>query len=165
MATCKDCLGYQFCKANRTLDYSNYLGCVNVEGNCKLFVPASISADCISRSRLLRDPYFQEGRYPESPRLRMAIKEQPAVHVVPLKYIPFKYTPCKIPEVAAGAPVVTNADRLRTMDETQLVRFLDSVHWTAFESKGDVTKLKYPCDTISWRKWLQEPAEVDNGKT
>lgn len=56
MATCKDCLGYQFCKANRTLDYSNYLGCVNVESNCKLFIQSSISTDYISRSRLLRDP-------------------------------------------------------------------------------------------------------------
>ena len=34
--------------------------------------------DLISRRRLLRDPYFQEGRYPESHLLRMAINEQPA---------------------------------------------------------------------------------------
>ena len=35
--------------------------------------------DLISRSRLLRDPYFREDRYPVSHHLRMAIMEQPAV--------------------------------------------------------------------------------------
>lgn len=38
--------------------------------------------DLISRSRLLRDPYFQEDRYPESHLLRMAIKEAHAVDAV-----------------------------------------------------------------------------------
>ena len=38
--------------------------------------------DLISRSRLLRDIYFQEGRYPETHLLRMAINEQPAVDAV-----------------------------------------------------------------------------------
>lgn len=41
--------------------------------------------DLISRSRLLRDPYFIEDRFPESHLLRMAIREQravPAVRVV-----------------------------------------------------------------------------------
>jgi len=38
----------------------------------------------ISRNRLLRDPYFQEGRYPESHLLRMAIMEQPAANVAPV---------------------------------------------------------------------------------
>lgn len=40
--------------------------------------------DLISRKRLLRDTYFQKGRYPETPLLRMAISEQPAVEAVPL---------------------------------------------------------------------------------
>lgn len=35
--------------------------------------------DLISRSWLLRDPYFREDRYPVSHHLRMAIMEQPAV--------------------------------------------------------------------------------------
>ena len=38
--------------------------------------------DLISRDRLLRDPYFQEDRYPETPLMRMAIREQPAVDAV-----------------------------------------------------------------------------------
>lgn len=38
--------------------------------------------DLISRSRLLRDPYFREDRYPVSHHLRMAIMEQPAVDPV-----------------------------------------------------------------------------------
>ena len=38
--------------------------------------------DLISRDRLLRDIYFQEGRYPESHLLRMAIGEQPTVDAV-----------------------------------------------------------------------------------
>lgn len=38
--------------------------------------------DLISRSALLRDPYFQEDRYPESHLLRMAIKEAHAVDAV-----------------------------------------------------------------------------------
>lgn len=37
--------------------------------------------DLISRSRLLRDPYFREDRYPVSHLLRMAIMEQPAVNL------------------------------------------------------------------------------------
>jgi hypothetical protein len=41
--------------------------------------------DLISRSRLLRDTYFREGRYPESHLLRMAINEQPAVNPLPCK--------------------------------------------------------------------------------
>lgn len=44
--------------------------------------------DLISRARLLRDPYFQEGRFPESNLLRMAIREQPPVNAVKV--------PCKI---------------------------------------------------------------------
>lgn len=44
--------------------------------------------DLISRKRLLRDIYFQEGRYPETPLMRMAIREQPRVDAVVL--------PCKI---------------------------------------------------------------------
>lgn len=35
----------------------------------------------IDADRLLRDPYFQEDRYPESHLLRMAIAEQPTVEV------------------------------------------------------------------------------------
>lgn len=35
--------------------------------------------DLISRSALLRDPYFQEDRFPESHLLRMAIKEAHAI--------------------------------------------------------------------------------------
>lgn len=42
---------------------------------------ANEKQDLIDRGRLLRDPYFQEGRYPESNLLRMAIMEQPAVDV------------------------------------------------------------------------------------
>ena len=38
--------------------------------------------DLISRSALLRDPYFQEDRYPESHLLRMAINEAHAVDAV-----------------------------------------------------------------------------------
>ena len=38
--------------------------------------------DLISRDRLLRDIYFQEGRYPETHFMRMAIREQPAVGAV-----------------------------------------------------------------------------------
>ena len=38
-------------------------------------------ADYIERGRLLRDPYFQEDRYPESHLLRMAIMNQPAANV------------------------------------------------------------------------------------
>ena len=38
-----------------------------------------MNEDLISRSRLLRDPYFREDRYPVSHHLRMAIMEQPAV--------------------------------------------------------------------------------------
>ena len=43
---------------------------------------ANEKRDLIDRGRLLRDPYFQEGRYPESPLLRMAIREQPTVDAV-----------------------------------------------------------------------------------
>ena len=38
-----------------------------------------MNEDLISQSRLLRDPYFRENRYPISHHLRMAIMEQPAV--------------------------------------------------------------------------------------
>lgn len=38
-----------------------------------------MNEDLISRSRLLRDPYFRKDRYPISHHLRMAIMEQPAV--------------------------------------------------------------------------------------
>ena len=41
-------------------------------------------ADYIERGRLLRDPYFQEDRYPESHLLRMAIMNQPAANVAPV---------------------------------------------------------------------------------
>lgn len=41
-------------------------------------------AEYIERGRLLRDPYFQEDRYPESHLLRMAIINQPAADVVPV---------------------------------------------------------------------------------
>ena len=41
-------------------------------------------ADYIERGRLLRDPYFQEDRYPESHLLRMAIMNQPAADVAPV---------------------------------------------------------------------------------
>lgn len=44
--------------------------------------------DLIDRRRLLRDPYFQEDRYPESHLMRMAIGEQPTVDAVVL--------PCRI---------------------------------------------------------------------
>ena len=40
----------------------------------------------IERSRLLRDPYFQEDRYPESHLLRMAIMNQPAADVEPVRH-------------------------------------------------------------------------------
>ncbi|MBQ3215779.1 MAG: hypothetical protein IJB11_06660 [Oscillospiraceae bacterium] len=43
---------------------------------------ANEKRDLIDRGRLLRDPYFQEDRYPESHLLRMAIKEQPTVDAV-----------------------------------------------------------------------------------
>lgn len=42
-----------------------------------------MDGDLISRSRLLRDPYFREDRYPVSHHLRMAIMEQPAVDAGP----------------------------------------------------------------------------------
>lgn len=44
--------------------------------------------DLIDRGRLLRDPYFQEDRYPESHLLRIAIREQPTMDAVVL--------PCRI---------------------------------------------------------------------
>lgn len=40
--------------------------------------------DLISRKRLLRDIYFQEGRYPETPLMRMAVREQPAIDAAPV---------------------------------------------------------------------------------
>ena len=43
-------------------------------------------AEYIERGRLLRDPYFQEDRYPESNLLRMAIMNQPAADVAPVKH-------------------------------------------------------------------------------
>lgn len=43
---------------------------------------ATEKRDLIDRRRLLRDTYFQEGRYPESGLLRMAIREQPRVDAV-----------------------------------------------------------------------------------
>ena len=46
--------------------------------------------DLISRRRLLRDIYFQEGRYPESHLLRMAIREQPSVDAVPVVHAEWK---------------------------------------------------------------------------
>ena len=36
----------------------------------------------IDANRLLRDPYFQENRWPESGLIRMAIGEQPTVDAV-----------------------------------------------------------------------------------
>lgn len=39
----------------------------------------------IKRDRLLRDPYFQKDRFPESHLLRMAIMNQPAADVVEVK--------------------------------------------------------------------------------
>lgn len=161
MATCKDCLVYQFCKANRTLDYSNYLGCVNVESNCKLFIQSSISTDYISRSRLLRDPYFQEGRYPESPLLRMAIGEQPAVHVVPVNYVL-----SNIPKMTASNPVVTNGDKIRAMSDEELADWLLSVmkHGVACFAEGAFPYA--PCRNEDHNclqcgvAWLKQPAEV-----
>lgn len=55
----------------------------------------------------------------------------------------------------------TNADKLRNMDETAFVRFLDDVTWSALDSEGDLSKLKYPPDTMTWREWLQSPAEKE----
>lgn len=52
---------------------------------------------------------------------------------------------------------LTNADKLRTMDETAFVRFLDDVTWSALESGRDLSKLKYPPDTMGWREWLRQP--------
>lgn len=52
---------------------------------------ATEKRDLIDRGRLLRDPYFQEDRYPESHLLRMAIGEQPTVDAVAL--------PCKIGDI------------------------------------------------------------------
>lgn len=40
--------------------------------------------DFISRKRLLRDIYFQEGRYLETPLMRMAIMEQPTIDAAPV---------------------------------------------------------------------------------
>jgi hypothetical protein len=56
---------------------------------------ANEKRDLIDRRRLLRDTYFQEGRYPESHLLRMAIKEQhsvDAVEVVRCKDCKHRYT-------------------------------------------------------------------------
>ena len=46
--------------------------------------PTVTNSEYIERDRLLRDPYFQEDRYPESHLLRMAIMNQPAADVVPV---------------------------------------------------------------------------------
>ena len=150
MATCKDCLGYEICKSNRTLDYSNYLGCVNVEGNCKFFIQSSTSTDYISRSRLLRDPYFQEGRYPESPLLRMAIREQPAVHVVPINYVLSNF-----PKMTANTPTVTNGDKIRAMTDEELAVVIMCPH------ESEQTLCTRPEDCLSCCiEWLKQPAEV-----
>lgn len=53
----------------------------------------------------------------------------------------------------------TNGDRIRAMDETKFVRFLDAVTWSALDSGGDLSKCKYPTDTLGWREWLKQPAE------
>lgn len=39
-------------------------------------------ARMIDADRLLRDPYFQEDRWPESHLIRMAVREQPTVDAV-----------------------------------------------------------------------------------
>ena len=44
-------------------------------------------ARLIDADRLLRDPYFQEDRWPESHLIRMAVGEQPTVDSAP-KWIP-----------------------------------------------------------------------------
>ena len=54
---------------------------------------------------------------------------------------------------------LTNADKLRTMDETAFVRFLDDVTWSAIDSGRDLSKLKYPPDTMTWREWLRQPVK------
>ena len=55
----------------------------------------------------------------------------------------------------------TNADRIRAMSDHELARFLDYVHWSAFESNRDVRNLKFPADTIGWKRLLQEPMKED----
>lgn len=71
-----------------------------------------VKRELIDRGKLLRDPYFQEDRYPESHLLRMAIREQPtvdAVEVVRCKDCRF----CKKHPTSDKAKICTN-DRWNT---------------------------------------------------
>ena len=73
-----------------------------------------MNEDLISRSRLLRDPYFREDRYPVSHHLRMAIMEQPAVD--PLT-------------VFKQIGLVKEAFEMAKADLMQVVQCKDCVHW------------------------------------
>lgn len=57
------------------------------------------------------------------------------------------------------AKQLTNADRIRSMSDHDLARFLDNVHWSAYESRGDFHKLEYPTDSVEWKDWLKQPAK------
>ena len=70
--------------------------------------------DLILRSRLLRDPYFREDRYPVSHLLRTAIMEQPAVDPV---------------TVFKQIGLVKEAFEMAKADLMQVVRCEDCVHW------------------------------------
>lgn len=58
--------------------------------------------DLISRSALLRDPYFQEDRYPGSHLMRMAVREQRAVDAEKV----VRCKACKIQQVCRFAELL-----------------------------------------------------------
>ena len=66
-----------------------------------------------------------------------------------------------IPPEKIELPTMTNADKIRAMSDHEIARFLDHVHWTAYESRGDFDKLQYPPDTIGWKDWLRQPAKEE----
>lgn len=73
-----------------------------------------MNEDLISRSRLLRDPYFREDRYPVSHHLRMAIMEQPAVD---------------LEQVLKSLPYVKEALEMAKADLVTVVRCKDCKAW------------------------------------
>ena len=64
---------------------------------------------------------------------------------------------CDQPETCtAYVPVITNADRIRSMSDEELAKLLD--YELGCPATGDCAKMSKDCNAC-WLEWLQQPAE------
>lgn len=107
--------------------------------------------DLISRSRLLRDIYFQEGRYPESHLLRMAINEQPAVDAVKVNGIKFDYMMIDESGVPEMKLLIGDRSLILRTDPVDVKKVVHG-HWGQYEIFPGAASLNgYPCSICGER--------------